>query len=113
MMKYKGYYGSVHYDSDEPIFYGKLEFIKALVSYEAEDAVGIKQAFEEAVNDYLVLCKDKSIAPEIPYKGSLNVRLGHHLHEQVALAAQQAGLSTNKYICHVLTETQTKISEYK
>lgn len=102
MMKYKGYYGSVHYDADEPIIYGKLEFIKALISYEADDAVGIKQAFQDAVDDYLGLCKSEGIEPEAPFKGSLNIRLGHRLHERVALAAQNAGLSTNKYICHVL-----------
>ena len=34
MMKYKGYFGSVHYSDDDNLFYGKLEFIRALVSYD-------------------------------------------------------------------------------
>ena len=34
MMTYKGYTGSAHYDDDDRIFYGKLEFIRDLVSYE-------------------------------------------------------------------------------
>jgi predicted HicB family RNase H-like nuclease len=104
MLKYKGYYGSVHYDADEPIFYGKLEFIKALVSYEAKDAVGIKKAFEEAVDDYLELCKQEKIEPESPFKGSLNVRLGHELHEKVAILALKEKMSINKYICNVLKQ---------
>jgi predicted HicB family RNase H-like nuclease len=104
MLKYKGYYGSIHYDADTPIFYGKLEFIKALVSYEAEDAIGIKQAFEAAVDDYLELCKQENIIPETPFKGSLNVRLGHQLHEKVALLALREDVSINKYICAVLTQ---------
>lgn len=108
MMKYKGYYGSVHYDSDEPIFYGKLEFIKALVSYEAQDAVGIKKAFEEAVEDYLELCKEKNISPETPFKGSLNVRLGHELHEKIAIIALRENMSINKYICNVLEKAYQK-----
>lgn len=107
MMKHRGYYGSVHYDSDEPIFYGKLEFIKALVSYEAEDAVGIKAAFEEAVDDYLLMCEKENIEPETPFKGSLNVRLGHQLHEKIAIAALRENVSINSYICSVLTKTQT------
>lgn len=102
MMKYKGYYGSVHYDSDEPIFYGQLEFIKALILYEAKDAVGIKKAFEEAVDDYLDLCKKEKVSPEKPFKGSFNIRTGHKLHELVALAAERENMSLNKFICHIL-----------
>lgn len=102
MMKHKGYYGSVHYEHDDLIFYGKLEFIKALVTYEASDAAGIKKAFEEAVEDYLRLCKKEKIAAEKPFKGSFNIRAGHKLHELVALAAERENMSLNKFICHIL-----------
>ena len=37
------------------IFYGKLEFINALISYEVIYAHGIKQAFQDAIDDYLKL----------------------------------------------------------
>ena len=53
MMKYKGYYGSVNFDSEDLIFYGKLEFIHALISFEGETAKEIDHAFKEAVNDYI------------------------------------------------------------
>ncbi len=105
MLKYKGYYGSVHYDSETPIFYGKLEFIKALISYEASDALGIKNAFEEAVNDYLTLCEQEQLPAELPFKGSLNVRLGHELHEKIAILALKKKVSINKYICDWLKQS--------
>lgn len=66
-MEYKGYYSSVHYDPNGPIFYGKLEFIKALVFYEGTTALNIKKAFYEAVDDYLLLCEKKKIEPEKPF----------------------------------------------
>jgi len=56
MMHYKGYYGSVHFDSDELFFYGKIEFVRALVSYEGTDVKELRHAFEEAVDDYLEMC---------------------------------------------------------
>lgn len=56
MMKYKGYYGSVNFDSDDLIFYGKLEFINALISFEGETAKEIDRAFKEAVTDYISVC---------------------------------------------------------
>jgi len=34
MMTHRGYYGSVGYDDEDRIFYGKIEFIRALVSYD-------------------------------------------------------------------------------
>jgi len=57
IMHYKGYYGSVHFDDGELIFHGKVEFIRSLINYEATDARGIREFFEEAVNDYLEVCQ--------------------------------------------------------
>ncbi len=104
IMKYKDYYGSVHFDSEALIFYGKLEFIKALVSYEGTNAHGIKKAFEDAVDDYLELCKKKKITPEKPFKGSFNVRVGSELHQRIALAAQNENVSINNFICRILKQ---------
>lgn len=47
MMKYKGYYGSVTFDADDLVFYGKLEFINSLISYEGETVKEIDTAFKE------------------------------------------------------------------
>ena len=104
IMQYKGYYGSVHFDDVDLILHGKIEFIRALVSYEADDAKGLRKAFEEAVNDYLEICRQQNITPETPFKGSLNVRLGPDLHRRVAIAADQRDLSINKFISEVLEQ---------
>ena len=47
MMTYKGYYGSVHYNDDDQVFHGKLEFVNALVNYEGDDVKGLKSSFIE------------------------------------------------------------------
>jgi len=104
LMQYKGYYGSVHFDNEDLIFHGKIEFIRALVTYEATDARGLKKAFEEAIDDYLATCRDQEIQPETPFKGSLNVRLGQELHRRVAIAAEQHHLSINKFIAETLNQ---------
>lgn len=102
VMLYKNYHGSVHFNDEELFFYGKIEFIRALVSYEATTAKGLRKAFEEAVDDYLDLCEEKKIKPETPFKGSLNVRLGPELHRKVAVAASQKNVSVNKFIADTL-----------
>lgn len=103
MMHYKDYYGSVHFDDEALTFYGKVEFIRAVVSFEATNAKALKIAFEEAVDDYLSLCKAQQIDPELPFKGSLNVRLGPDLHRQVAIAATYHHLTLNKFITRALS----------
>ncbi len=94
MMKYKGYYGSVEFDVDDLLFYGKLEFISSLISYEGETAKQIDSAFKEAVDDYLLICKERGMEPEKPFKGSLNVRIGSERHEKAALVAKELGCSS-------------------
>jgi predicted HicB family RNase H-like nuclease len=102
MMKYKGYFGSVHFSDDDNLFYGKLEFIRALVSYEGTDVKTLRRVFEEAVDDYLQLCHKTGKEPEKPFKGSFNVRVGPNLHQRVALNALSKGITINKYINDVL-----------
>jgi predicted HicB family RNase H-like nuclease len=102
MMKYKEYFGSVHYSDEDLVFYGKIEFVRALVSYEGTDVKSLRQAFEEAVDDYLDSCKEQGKEPEKPFKGTFNVRIGPELHQRVAAAAAQHGVSLNGYIAEVL-----------
>ena len=47
------------------------------------------------------MCKDEGVAPEKPIKGSFNLRVGAALHQRVAIAATQRGMTLNKYIVEV------------
>ena len=104
IMQHNGYYGSVHLDQEALIFHGKLEYIRALVTYEGNTARQLRKAFEEAVDDYLLSCKQNELTPEEPFKGSLNVRIGKELHRKIAIAALQNETSINSYIKSVLDE---------
>ena len=64
MMEYQEYSGSVTYDDEERIFYGKVEFMRSLVSYEGYDVESLRKSFEEAIDDYLQLCHEKGLEPE-------------------------------------------------
>ncbi len=102
MMMYKGYSGSISFDEEALTFYGKIEFIRALVTFEATEAKALRDAFHEAVEDYLNTCTQLGTLPEEPFKGSLNVRLGKSLHRSIAAIAAQNDLSINAYIKHAL-----------
>ncbi len=102
MMEYKNYYGSVHFDEEDNIFYGKVEFIKALASYEAATARKFRKSFENAVDDYLELCRERNVEPEKPFKGSFNVRLLPELHRRAVLAAKRKGFTLNRFVAEAL-----------
>lgn len=102
MMTYKGYFGSVHYNDEDKVFYGKLEFIRALVSYEGIDVASLRKAFEEAVDDYLDLCEESGKEPEKPFKGTFNIRLDPSLHQRLVTHALDEGKTLNTFIKEAL-----------
>jgi predicted HicB family RNase H-like nuclease len=102
MMSYKAFYGSVHYNDEDGVFHGKLEFIRPLVTYEGKDVKGLRKAFEEAVDDYLELCKEQGLEPEKPFKGTFNVRTGSDLHRRASLFAKQKGINLNTVVTEAL-----------
>ena len=107
MIKYKDYFGSVHYSDEDGVFHGKIEFIRALVSYEGTDVKGLRKAFHDAVDDYLALCKEKGKAPERPFKGSFNVRIPSSLHQAAMQKAAALGISLNQFMQKALEREVT------
>lgn len=101
-MTYKGYEGSVEYSAEDNCLFGKVLYIRSLLSYEGQTLDEIRTDFQDAVDDYLELCKEKGWTPEKPFKGSFNVRVSPEVHRGLALAAAKRGESLNKYVAEVL-----------
>ena len=80
------------------MFFGKIIGTADLVTFEGESVVQLKKAFNEAVEDYLVLCKKAGKEPEKTYKGSFNVRLSPELHRQTAILAKKMNVSLNSFV---------------
>jgi len=95
---YKDYVGSISFSAEDEVFYGKIEHINDLITFESDNAHDLKKAFEEAVEDYLSFCLSKGIKPDKPFKGSLNVRLKPYVHKLAYQRAMQQGISLNKFI---------------
>jgi predicted HicB family RNase H-like nuclease len=110
MMEHRGYHGSVHYSDDDGLFYGKVEFIRALISYEGTTAKGLRKAFEHAVDEYLDLCRRRGETPEQPFKGTFNVRVGKDLHRRAAVAARNKGVTLNRFVADVLEDATLDMS---
>ena len=103
-LKHQGYIGSIEASLEDNCLFGKILFIKALVSYEGKTVAELDAAFHEAVDDYLATCQSLGQTPEKPCKGSFNVRVGHDLHLAAALAAMRKKVTLNDLTRQALNE---------
>lgn len=104
MMKYKGYFGSIEYSDEDGVFFGEIEFIRALVTFEGKSVESLREAFKEAVDDYLDMCEQNGMTPEKPFKGSFNVRTGSELHQRAATYAQNKETTLNQLVVAALEQ---------
>ncbi|WP_341519895.1 type II toxin-antitoxin system HicB family antitoxin [Pseudomonas sp. G.S.17] len=95
LLHHRGYYGSLEASPEDNCLFGKLQFIRALVSYEGQTVAQLSEAFRAAVDDYLETCATLGKDPELPCKGSFNVRVGHDLHLAASVAATRDEISLN------------------
>lgn len=103
MLKYKDYTGSVEYDAEDNRLFGYVQGLSRTgISYVGDSVDELRADFEAGVDHYLADCAARGVEPEKPYSGRLLLRMPGALHQQVALAARQAGLSINEFINQTL-----------
>ncbi len=97
-LTYKQFIGSVHFSDRDKAFFGKIEGINDLVSFEGQSVAELTTAFDEAVEDYLELCREAGKEPLKSAKGSFNVRIPTELHRQALSRAAREGISLNRLV---------------
>lgn len=95
---YNGFIGTVHFSGEDNVFFGKIEGINDLVTFEADSVAVLREAFEEACEDYMQICKDAGKNPFKSYNGSFNIRIPSELHRKLAEKAFLSGLPINRVI---------------
>ncbi len=111
IMEYKGYIGSVEFSESDELFYGKVQGVRSLISYEGSTAAELVADFHGAVDDYLTLCEEEGTKPEIAYKGSLNVRFKNRdTHRKAAVYAMTHDQSLNSFIESAVEEKLASVA---
>ena len=103
-LKYKEFIGTVHFSSEDEVFFGKIEGINDLITFEGESVDKLKRAFKEAVEDYLEICKEAGKDVFKSFKGSFNVRLNPELHSKLFENATLKGKTLNQYVKEAIIE---------
>ena len=58
IIKYKDYYGTINFSTEDEVFYGKISGISDLVTFEGQSVDELMQAFKEAVRDHIETRKE-------------------------------------------------------
>ncbi|WP_072680708.1 type II toxin-antitoxin system HicB family antitoxin [Arcobacter sp. LA11] len=108
-IEYNGYIGTIEYSQEDKCFFGKLDMINDLVTFEANNADDLEENFRNSVDEYIETCKQLGREPQKAFKGVFNVRTGSELHMAAVRNALKMGISLNSYI-KILIEKDVKLS---
>lgn len=101
-MSYKGYSARIEYDDDDGIFTGRVAGIRDGVGFHAGTVESLREAFHEAVEDYLETCARIGKKPQKAFSGQVMFRINPEVHRRAALAAELSGKSLNQWAEEVL-----------
>lgn len=101
-MSYKGYSARVEYDDEDGIFTGRIAGIRDGVGFHADSVAELREAFHEAVEDYIETCASIGKEPQKAFSGQMMFRVNPELHRRAAVAAELAGKSLNQWAEEVL-----------
>ncbi len=106
-MTYKEYTGTLEYSREDECLMGRILGINDIITFEGESVKELRQAFEEAVDDYPSHCQEIGKKPQKSYSGKFLLRIDPALHARLAMKAHVHNMSLNQYAAEVLAETMT------
>jgi predicted HicB family RNase H-like nuclease len=101
-MTYKGYSARIEYDDEDGIFTGRLAGISDGVGFHGDTVDALRDAFQEAVEDYVETCAKVGKEPQKAFSGQVMFRVDPEVHRKAALAAELSGKSLNQWAEEVL-----------
>lgn len=97
-MQYLGYTAVIQFEDDDGLFYGDVMDLRDMITFSGASVEELRQAFKQAVDDYIAYCESKSLTPEKPFSGRFVLRLEPSMHREAAIAAASARVSLNAFI---------------
>jgi predicted HicB family RNase H-like nuclease len=101
-MTHKGYSARIDYDDEDGIFTGRIAGIRDGIGFHADTVEALREAFRDAVDDYIETCLKIGKEPQKAYSGQMMFRVNPDVHRKAALAAELSGKSLNQWAEEVL-----------
>jgi predicted HicB family RNase H-like nuclease len=108
-MAYKGYHARIEFDEEDEIFTGRIVGIIDVVGFHGQSVAELRNAFHEAVDDYIETCAKVGKDPQKPYSGKMMFRVDPEVHRRAAIAAQLSGKSLNQWAEDVLDSASERL----
>lgn len=102
-MTYQGYAARIEYSDEDQCFVGHIVGISDVVGFHGECVSELRDAFQEAVDDYLATCAKLGRPAQKPFSGRLMLRVTPDIHAAVATAAGVSGKSINQWAAEVFS----------
>jgi len=103
-MKYGDYVGTIEFDTDDKILYGKVIGISDEITYEGNTLDELETDFRETIDEYIEFCKEIDKIPEKSFSGKILLRTNPDLHSKIALSAQKQGKSVNSWLNDLISK---------
>lgn len=104
ILKYKGYIGTVEFNTDDNLLIGSVIGVQDSLNFHGNSIDEITQSFHDCIDGYLGMCEAFGRSPDKSYKGSFNIRLTPELHREAAIAAEGNGISLNQFIQNAIED---------
>ncbi|MCY3841799.1 MAG: type II toxin-antitoxin system HicB family antitoxin [Gammaproteobacteria bacterium] len=101
-MTFKGYSARIEYDDEDGVFIGRIAGIRDGVGFHADTVANLREAFQDAVEDYIETCAKIGKRPQKAFSGQVMFRVKPEVHRKAALAAELSGMSLNQWAEDVL-----------
>lgn len=101
-MTYKGYAARIEYSDEDACFIGHIAGIIDVIGFHADNVKDLRDAFAEAVEDYLATCAKVGRPAQKPASGRLMLRVPPEVHSAALVAAQVSGQSLNQWATQAL-----------
>jgi predicted HicB family RNase H-like nuclease len=108
-MTYKGYAARIEYSDEDACFVGHIAGISDIVGFHGETVQEMRDAFSEAVDDYLDTCAKAGLEPKKPYSGKIMLRVSPELHAKAAMIAAAQGKSLNALASEALEQIASRL----
>jgi predicted HicB family RNase H-like nuclease len=105
VLTYRGFIGTVHFSSEDDVFFGKVAGVNDLITFEGDNVKDLKNAFYYVIDEHIRDCENEKIPIEKSYKGSFNLKLTPDLHRKVALTAKSNGTTLNAFVKKVIEKS--------
>ena len=96
-MKYKNYRAHIKYSEEDVYLVGHIAGITDIIGFHGNTIPEIREAFEEAVDDYLETCQSLNKQPQQPCSGDLQLRIPPDIHVAIVRAAEASGKDIDQW----------------